>query len=108
MVFAPEGQDLLCEHCDGRRAVPPSTDRIVERDFSDAQAQAPTGKASDLAAGAREVQCQTCGARLIMTTQGSRCTYCDTPMVVAEAQAEGLILPESLLPHALGLAAARA
>jgi DNA-directed RNA polymerase subunit RPC12/RpoP len=98
--FDPATGGLACAHCGARVAIEVATAPIHEHDYQAALAAAETRPASSLTSGGREVECRTCGARVVVAGHADRCAFCDSALVV-EIAAEDTIPPESLLPFAI-------
>lgn len=94
----PGTESLSCDHCGASIPIDAPNRPIMEHDFAQALAGATRRPVSEVAQGAREVQCKVCGARAIVTRHADRCAFCDAPMVVEITTAEQQILPESVLP----------
>ena len=102
VTFKPGSDAVECGHCGHVQGIErAAVTNIVEYDFATARTSAPTGAAAEIAEGGREVQCNTCGARAVVTVQATRCPFCDAPVVVEIPHSERQILPESLLPFGL-------
>ena len=98
LVFAPGTASLTCEYCGHAQAIARGAGRIVEYDFRSARAQARRVATKDLVEGGVEAACTGCGARTVFKGHASKCPYCDSPIVVAQAASEEQLVPESLLP----------
>lgn len=76
--------------------------RIVEHDLDAALA---AGKARGLlGAGTRQMRCSECGAQVEFPDEvtARRCEFCDSPAVLTEEAPPDVIVPESLVPFAVG------
>jgi DNA-directed RNA polymerase subunit RPC12/RpoP len=101
-ALQPGADALACKHCGhvvkiDAESGPP----IHEHDFRDALTRLQRRPADQMTANAREVQCQNCGARTVVTVQATRCPFCDNAIVVAVEKAEDTIVPESVLPFGI-------
>jgi DNA-directed RNA polymerase subunit RPC12/RpoP len=102
-ALQPGAESLSCSHCghlvkiDADGGGPP----IHEHDFRDALSRLQRRPADQMAAGAREVQCQNCGARTVVTVQATRCPFCDNALVVQVEASADTIVPESVLPFGI-------
>ncbi|HTJ44055.1 MAG TPA: hypothetical protein VL463_18240 [Kofleriaceae bacterium] len=94
----PGTESLACDHCGAKIPIDAPNRPIIEHDFAQAIAGATRRPISEVAQGAREVQCKVCGARAIVTRHADRCAFCDAPMVVELQTSDAQILPESVLP----------
>ena len=99
MVWDPDADAQVCDHCDFKRPVPPSNATIVERPLEDAKTAA-RGFGTD----ARVAQCGSCGARV--TFDGSEtstdCVFCGSAAVLAQEERRNPLRPESLIPLDVG------
>lgn len=100
-ILAPGAEALTCGFCGATTPIAPVAQAIVEHDFAEARARVRRGPASELAKGAREVQCRHCGARSVTTLQAQRCPFCDEPLVVELAANADTILPDAVVPFAI-------
>jgi len=105
-VLKPGTEALACAHCGHQVKIEEGGAPIHEHDFRDALARLRRAPVDQMTVGAREVMCQTCGARTVVTKQATRCPFCDNALVVEVAQSDPSILPESVLPFAIDQAAA--
>jgi DNA-directed RNA polymerase subunit M/transcription elongation factor TFIIS len=96
----PGTDALACASCGytGRIEAAQVQAPVVEHDFADALARLATRPAQDLVAGGREVQCQNCGARTVITKQATHCPFCDNAVVVELTSGDVTIEPQNLLP----------
>jgi predicted RNA-binding Zn-ribbon protein involved in translation (DUF1610 family) len=107
LVFSPDGESLLCEHCGYRSSLALAPDSAnlgadgggQERDFVLAMA---TGAGHTKPVAMHAFTCQGCGANLILRPEAisATCPYCGTPHVVDLAASRDLIEPEALVPFA--------
>lgn len=105
-TLAPGAEALACSHCGTVTPIAAVAKPIVEHDFHEARARVRRGPAGQLAQGAREVQCKNCGARSVTTLQAKRCPFCDEPLVVELPPTADTILPDAVVPFAVGKEAA--
>lgn len=105
-ALRPGADALACGHCGTVTKIDGSAAPIHEYDFTEALTRLRRQPADQLTAGGREVMCQTCGARTVVTKQATRCPFCDNALVVEVKATEASIVPESVLPFALDQAAA--
>lgn len=113
--LAPGTDSLFCKSCGKHSEIsapasdepgPEAQGAVHEHDFSAALARVRSRPARELAVGAREVQCQNCGARTVVTQQATRCPFCDHAMVIELATADVTIEPQGVLPFAISKEAA--
>jgi ribosomal protein S27AE len=100
-VLAPGTDSLSCAHCGHVVKIDESAAPIHEYDFHEALARLRRAPADQMATGGREVMCQNCGARTVVTKQATRCPFCDNAIVVEVKVSEVTIIPESVLPFAI-------
>jgi len=105
-VLKPGTDSLACDHCGSVIKIEDNAAPIHEYSFADALTRLRKLPAADMATGAREVMCQNCGARTVVTKQATRCPFCDNAIVVEVKTSEPSILPESVLPFGLDKPAA--
>jgi hypothetical protein len=90
---------LKCEACGALKDVPVGG-AVIEHDLLEAlAARKPHGR---LGTGTRQTKCQECGA-VVEFPEGlsaTRCSFCDSPSVLAQEARDDLIRPESLIPFA--------
>lgn len=104
MVYAPDGQSLICEYCSTRE--PLSTTRTLpEDDFLIAMV---TARAHHRPLTMHSVTCKGCGASFILPPQAlaQTCPYCLTPYAIEQIEERTLDAPDSILPFALSAEAA--
>jgi hypothetical protein len=103
LEFKPGADAMKCPYCGHEQAIGqgPEQAPIVEYDLQTALARVQRQPVTSLAVGARELQCNGCGATQIVVHQADHCAFCGSPMVVAVEQAHTDIVPESVLPFAL-------
>jgi DNA-directed RNA polymerase subunit RPC12/RpoP len=99
MIFAPDGQSLVCEYCAGSNMLhnkPAGTD---EKDFLIAMATQ-RGHAKPLAQ--QVFHCQGCGAEFILPPSqlSITCAYCGSPSVVSLEKSKDLLAPDGIIPFA--------
>jgi hypothetical protein len=99
MVWNPDADAQVCDHCDYKRVVPNDFATIVERPLEDALSAA-RGFGTD----ARVAQCGSCGARV--TFEGSEtstdCVFCGSATVLSQDERRNPLRPESLIPLDVG------
>jgi ribosomal protein S27AE len=98
-VFAPDGHNLVCEHC-GYNDSLANAKEADEQDFFTAMA---TAKGHDKPVATQVFHCQGCGAEFVLApgVLSATCAYCDSPHVVRLEGSRELIEPEGIIPHAL-------
>ncbi len=100
MIFAPDGQSLLCEYCSRNQkfsaAQPGSAN---EKDFIIAMA---TARGHGKPLNEQVFHCEGCGCEFILppTQISSTCVYCGSAHVVNWESEEELLAPDGIIPHA--------
>jgi hypothetical protein len=99
MVYAPDGQSLVCEYCARHQTLAFEPTRAVEQDFIVAMATL-RGHSKPLLE--QVLHCQGCGAEFILPPGrlSFSCAYCDSPHVVNIERSNQLIAPDGIIPHA--------
>jgi DNA-directed RNA polymerase subunit RPC12/RpoP len=102
MAYAPDGEDLQCDHCGRRGAVGSSLGHAgsPENDFVLALA---TARGHVRPKASRTFDCTACGARFLLAaaTLSLTCPYCDATYTVEAGDERLLIAPEMLAPMAV-------
>jgi len=90
---------LRCGSC-GEVKEPPASGVVVEHDLRDMLRAKPRGR---LGAGVSEVVCGECGATVEFPegVVATRCSFCDSPQVLAASAREDRVQPESVIPFAV-------
>ena len=102
LLYEPRDGFLTCPYCGHKEAIPQSAAEVVERSFEQYLRVRPE-QMGQLASGALEVQCQSCGAKsLFMPPEvAGRCEFCGVQIVAQPKSADPIVAPEGLLPFAL-------
>jgi hypothetical protein len=108
MVFDPRAGSLACEYCGTKLAIGEADTAIEERPLERFLVPA-REHVHVIAAGALEAACARCGAVVAFTPPdvAGSCAFCGTPIVAQPRAADPIIAPESVLPFALTVDAAR-
>jgi DNA-directed RNA polymerase subunit RPC12/RpoP len=98
MVFAPDGQTLICEHCTSGQMLGTTGGEAAEQDFFVAMA---TTKGHSQPVATQVFSCQGCGAEFVLPpgTLSATCAYCTSPYVIKLEKMRDLLPPEGILPH---------
>ncbi len=107
-ALQPGAEALACAHCGHQVRIDAPVRPIHEHDFEEARRRVRRGPATDMARGAREVQCKQCGARAITTQHANRCQFCDEPLVVEIQPEPDTVFPDAVLPFTIDKADAAA
>ncbi len=103
MSFTPDGNALACAYCGKRQsliAAMESGAMVEEQNFTVALA---TAKGHSRPASSQSIQCQGCGATLVLSPQAiaKTCPFCATPYVIEQVETRELIQPEGIIPFAI-------
>jgi len=103
MVYAPDGQALICEQCARREARQGA--RAARQDFTIAMA---TARGHRVPVASRSFDCQGCGTPFVLgpAVMSVTCPYCGSAHVVDETNTRELVPPDGLIPFRLGAAQA--
>ena len=99
LLYDPRDGFLSCLHCGNKEAIPTSAERVEERSFEQYLQMRPQ-QLQPLAAGALEVQCQSCGATVAFTPPevARQCDFCGVQIVAQAKSADPTLAPEGILP----------
>lgn len=98
LVFAPDGQTLMCEHCQDKQAPGLENGEASEQDFFVAMA---TARGHSKPVATQVFHCKGCGAEFVLApgTLSSTCAYCSSPHVFKLEKLRDLVQPEGIIPH---------
>jgi DNA-directed RNA polymerase subunit RPC12/RpoP len=109
--FDPRSRTLKCPYCGHSTTVPDADGgEVVEHDFEAYLRKAETGGGTTVVPGrSTQVRCGGCGAMVLLEDKvvTEKCPYCGTHLENKPESAAAMIPPESLVPFALDLRAAR-
>ena len=99
MIFAPDGQSLVCEYCSRHQALTAQPGTAAEKDFIIAMA---TARGHGKPLNEQVFHCQGCASEFILPPDqiSSTCLYCGSPHVVNWEREEKLLAPDGIIPHA--------
>ncbi len=98
LIYSPEQQQLVCEYCGFKNAIPVSHQEIKEYSFKSALQELERLKHKGQNATISIIQCPSCAAEFTLEEEFSAdCPFCGTPVVTSTEHAR-FIQPESLLP----------
>jgi DNA-directed RNA polymerase subunit RPC12/RpoP len=99
LLYEPKDGFLSCPHCGHQETIPRSAEQIQERSFEQ-YLQIRPAQMEQLAAGALEVQCQSCGATVTFTPPevARQCDFCGVQIVAQAKSADPMLAPEGVLP----------
>lgn len=102
LLYEPRDGFLTCPYCGHKEAIPQSAAEVVERSFEQ-YLQVRPEQMGQLASGALEVQCQSCGAKSLFVPPevAGRCEFCGVQIVAQAKSADPIVAPEGLLPFAI-------
>ncbi|MBN2043509.1 MAG: hypothetical protein JW757_00710 [Anaerolineales bacterium] len=100
MVFSPDGQTLVCEHCD-REGGSGLAGSAGEQEFL---LGISTAKGHQQAVAMQSFECRSCGAVYLLGPQtlSITCAHCDSTYSIRQAEVRELIPPEGIIPMAVG------
>lgn len=99
LKFKPGLDSISCEYCGHTQAVKVDESKTIdEHDYLDALENPKTIAPSKMVHQGKEIQCNGCGARTVITEQSDHCAFCGSPIVMEVKSEEDIIAPESVLP----------
>ena len=103
LVYSPESQSLLCNHCGFKNEVPIVLEPIKEYDLQEALRNLERLRHSGQSTQVGVIKCPSCAAQFTLddNEHAGDCPFCGTPVITGTEQARP-ILPRSLLPFAIG------
>lgn len=98
LLFEPKDGFLTCPYCGHKQAIAESAEPVEEQSYEEHLRIRPDQMAT-LAAGALEVQCQSCGAKSIFTPPevAGRCDFCGVQIVAQPKSADPILTPGGVL-----------
>ena len=102
LLFEPKDGFLTCPYCGHKEAISESSEQVEEQSFEQ-HLQIRPEQMAKLAAGALEVQCQSCGAKSIFMPPdvAGRCEFCGVQIVAQPKSADPILTPGGVLPFAV-------
>lgn len=99
LLYEPKNGVLTCPYCGHREEIPASAEKVQERSYEE-YLQVRDSDLKVLAAGALEVQCQSCGALVTFTPPETarKCDFCGAAIVAQPKAADPMLAPEGVLP----------
>ncbi len=99
MVFSPDGQSLVCEHCENQKA-DSSESALEEQEFL---LGISTAKGHQQARATQAFECSACGAVYLLAPEilSITCLHCDSTYSIVQAEVRELIPPEGVIPMQL-------
>ena len=99
MIFAPDGQSLVCEYCTRNQKFVAQPGTAEEKDFLIAMA---TARGHGRPLEQQVFHCEGCGCEFILPPGqiSYTCVYCGSPQVVTWDAQEQILAPDGILPHA--------
>jgi DNA-directed RNA polymerase subunit RPC12/RpoP len=99
LLYEPKDGFLACPYCGHKEQIPTSAEQIEERSYEQ-YLQVRPGQLEQMAQGALEVQCQSCGATVTFTPPevARQCDFCGAQIVAQPKAADPMLAPEGVLP----------
>ncbi|MBV9958496.1 MAG: hypothetical protein JO360_08750, partial [Acidobacteria bacterium] len=99
LLYEPKDGFLACPYCGHQERIPQTAEQIEERSYEQYLHVRP-GQLEQLAQGALEVQCQSCGALVTFTPPevARQCDFCGAQIVAQPKAADPILAPEGVLP----------
>lgn len=106
VAFNPEAGKLKCDYCGWEDAIPATAEQIREHSY---EQYLQGTQLATLSATALEVSCQSCGAAIAFEPPktAGQCPFCAAAIVTQPQQAHPVIVPEGIVPFAIGRKKAR-
>ncbi|MBE0684559.1 MAG: hypothetical protein IH585_01025 [Anaerolineaceae bacterium] len=97
MIFAPDGQSLVCENCEVKSLRGKSGNQIEETNFFISLA---TGQGHSKAVNTQISLCSGCGAEFIIPEQqlSWQCPFCESNYTVVQKEEREILLPGAVIP----------
>ena len=99
LVFEPKDGALACPYCGHKEQIPQSAEQVEERSFEQ-YLRPRADQLQELAPGALEVQCSSCGAvvTFVPPEVARECDFCGAQIVAQPKSADPTVAPEGVLP----------
>jgi ribosomal protein S27E len=99
MVWDPDHDALLCDHCEHRIQVPRAEGTIVEHALEEAGSAA-----RGLGIEMRVARCKSCGAQVTFgdASTAKECVFCGSSQVLEQTANRNALRPESVIPLDVG------
>ncbi len=99
LVFEPQDNSLTCPYCGRKETLPTTIEQVEERSYEE-YLQPRSDQLTQIAEGALEVSCQTCGATVEFTPPevAGECPFCGSTIIAQPKSADPLVAPEAVLP----------
>jgi predicted RNA-binding Zn-ribbon protein involved in translation (DUF1610 family) len=100
--FDPSSQALKCPYCGHSEEIAPATHAIEEHDYREYLHRL-AGNRKAIDGRSSQVTCTGCGAVVLLEDKVAtdKCPFCATHLESAPTAAEGMILPEGVLPFSV-------
>jgi predicted RNA-binding Zn-ribbon protein involved in translation (DUF1610 family) len=109
--FHARSRSLKCPYCGHETPIegPGDGEEVVERDFDEYLRKVECGTGETIAGRSSQVRCTGCGAMVLLEDRvvTENCPFCGTHLENQPESAGGMLPPESLIPFAIDLRAAR-
>jgi DNA-directed RNA polymerase subunit RPC12/RpoP len=102
LLFEPKDGFLACPYCGHKQQIPTSAQQIEERSYEQYLQPRPA-QMEQIAQGALDVQCQSCGAIVTFTPPevARQCDFCGAQIVAQPKAADPMLAPEGVLPFSI-------
>lgn len=102
LLYEPKDGFLACPYCGHQERIPQAAEQIEERSYEQYLHVRPA-QLEQMAQGALEVQCQSCGALVTFTPPevARQCDFCGAQIVAQPKIADPILAPEAVLPFRL-------
>lgn len=101
-MFEPKGGILACPYCGHQEKIPTTAEQVEERSYEQ-YLQVRPNQLEQIAQGALDVQCQSCGAVVTFTPPevARQCDFCGAQIVAQPKAADPMLAPEGVLPFGI-------
>ena len=107
--FDPRTRSLKCPYCGHTSVVEDAGGEVAERDFHEYASKLAKGNVRGIEGRSTQTRCSGCGAMVLLEDKvvTDECPFCSTHLENKPEAVEGMLPPESLIPFAIDLRAAR-
>ena len=107
--FNARTRSLKCPYCGHETRIEDGNGEVLERDFKEYLRKIEDDSGTTIVGRSSQVRCTGCGATVLLEDRvvTENCPFCGTHLENIPESAQGMIPPESLVPFAVDLRAAR-